>query len=56
MPKHYDHAYCNCQAIFPDGTHEEARSFNITSITWSDYPDGPVLSTYQVDDLKVAQS
>jgi hypothetical protein len=36
-----------------DGSLEDVRSYNDTAITWADCPDGPVLSTYRVDDLKV---
>jgi hypothetical protein len=41
---------------FPDGNFDKVRSYNDTTITWADYPDGPVLSTYRVDDLKVVAS
>lgn len=41
---------------FGDGTLWKTRSYNDTPITWADYPDGPVLSTYRVDDLKVTSS
>lgn len=39
-----------------DGSTWDVRSYNDTPITWADYPDGPMLSTYQVDDLKVEPS
>ncbi len=38
---------------YGDGDEEVVTSYDVTRITWGDYPDGPIMQTFQADDLEV---
>lgn len=38
--------------LVSDGTVGAVSTYNITKLTWADYPDGPEEYIYQADDLE----
>lgn len=41
------------EKYMPHAQYERIESFDVTKLTWADYPDGPQVYNFQVDDLKV---
>lgn len=38
---------------FADGSEEKVNTWNVTRVTWADYPDGPQELLYEAGDVEV---